>query len=244
MDRGWWIAGVVDRGVRRRGGSRGRGAWLGEATPKGDRRTAWNAGGRRTLPYAFGIGLALLVASCATGRGAHEERGMASWYGGKFHGRRTANGEVYDMYGMTAAHKTLPFNSMVEVRNLDNGRSTVVRINDRGPFKRGRIIDLSYSAAEEIGMIGPGTAKVKIRVVKRGAPLDDQRYTVQVGSFRNRSRAQDLAQDPAFAHLNATVEHEGPFYRVLVGDFKNRDKALDEARRLEKSGFTTLVRAR
>lgn len=192
---------------------------------------------------AAGLATVFLLSACATGLDAYRERGKASWYGKKFHGRQTANGESYDMYAMTAAHKTLPFGTMVEVLNRDNGRSTVVRINDRGPFKRGRIIDLSYTAAERIGMIGPGTARVEIRVVKRGKPLDDRRYAVQVGSFLDRASARQLADEQAFAHVGTTIERQGPFYRVLVGNFKSRDKAIDAARRLERQGFSTFVRA-
>ena len=104
----------------------------------------------------------------ASGKGNGELEGVASWYGPGFHGRRTANGEIYNMNIMTAAHKTLPFDTIVRVTNLDNGLSVVVRINDRGPFVKGRIIDLSRSAAEEIGMIGPGTAQVQLKILSHG----------------------------------------------------------------------------
>ncbi|HUP42848.1 MAG TPA: septal ring lytic transglycosylase RlpA family protein, partial [Thermoanaerobaculia bacterium] len=87
------------------------------------------------------------------------ESGRASWYGPKFHGRRTANGERYDMHHLTAAHPTLPFGTLLEVRNLDNGRVCLVRVNDRGPFAKGRILDVSFAAAKELGMVGPGTAR-------------------------------------------------------------------------------------
>ena len=121
--------------------------------------------------------LLLLVAGCAghrappgtPGRG-HTETGMASWYGKKFHGRKTANGERYNMNALTAAHRTLPFGTVVRVTNLDNGRSVVVRINDRGPFKKGRIIDLSRKAARELDMIGPGVVKVRLKVTSRASP--------------------------------------------------------------------------
>jgi rare lipoprotein A len=93
------------------------------------------------------------------------ERGIASWYGSKFHGRKTSNGEVYDMYQMTAAHTRLPLPTYVEVTNLENGRSAVVRVNDRGPFHENRIIDLSYAAASRIGMLGKGTALVEVRAI-------------------------------------------------------------------------------
>lgn len=97
------------------------------------------------------------------------EEGMASWYGEEFHGRPTASGEPYDMYGFTAAHRTLPLHTWVEVTNLDNGRALVLRVNDRGPFARthARILDLSYGAARELGIVGPGTARVRVRALSR-----------------------------------------------------------------------------
>ncbi len=95
-------------------------------------------------------------------------RGTCSYYGKKFHGRKTANGETYDMYAFTAAHKTLPFNTILLIENLSNGKTVQVRINDRGPYKKGRILDLSYSAAKKIGMIGSGTAKITAKIVKLG----------------------------------------------------------------------------
>jgi rare lipoprotein A len=97
----------------------------------------------------------------------YEEKGTASWYGKKYHGRLTANGERYDMHALTAAHKRLAFGAVVVVKNLDNGKKVRVRINDRGPFKKGRIIDLSYAAARELGMVEQGLARVKIKVVDR-----------------------------------------------------------------------------
>lgn len=95
-----------------------------------------------------------------------ELEGKASWYGEEFHGRRTANGEIYDMYKISAAHKTLPLGTIVRVKNLENGKSVVVRINDRGPFVRGRIIDLSYAAAKKIDMVEKGVVDVKLKVLK------------------------------------------------------------------------------
>ncbi len=96
------------------------------------------------------------------------QEGMASYYADQYHGSKTANGEIYDMFAMTAAHQALPFNSRVLVTNLDNGKKVVVRINDRGPFAKGRIIDLSLGAATEIGMVGPGTARVRLEVIDIG----------------------------------------------------------------------------
>ena len=105
----------------------------------------------------------------ASGRD-YRETGGASWYGTKFHGRRTSSGEPYDMYAMTAAHKSLPLPSYVEVTNLANGRKVIVRVNDRGPFHDGRIIDMSYAAAVKLGMLGKGTAHVEVRTIEPGAP--------------------------------------------------------------------------
>ncbi|GAB4334339.1 MAG: septal ring lytic transglycosylase RlpA family protein [Desulfobulbaceae bacterium] len=137
----------------------------------------------------------------------YRERGTASWYGRKFHGRKTANGETYNMYAKTAAHKTLPMNTVLLVHNLDNGRETVVRVNDRGPFVRGRIIDLSYAAAKEIGMIQSGVARAEIIAMGEKEPGGGARpgrlrhpdftkgtFYIQVGSFLNRANAEKLAR--------------------------------------------------
>src|SRR5712692_7434378 len=125
------------------------------------------------------------------------ETGVASWYGNPYHRRRSANGEIYDMEKMTAAHRTLPFDTWVRVENLDTHKSVEVRITDRGPFARGRILDLSHAAAVSIDMIGPGTAKVKLTViavktVRAGdppAPQPQAQFAVQVGSFAGRRNA-------------------------------------------------------
>ena len=135
--------------------------------PGVDRRS-----GRRLGPIVL---LALLLAGCGGKKAPgtvpdldrYTEKGRASWYGKPFHGRTTASGERYDMYKMTAAHRTLPFGVVVRVTNLENGRSVNVRITDRGPFKKGRIIDLSYAAAKKLQMIEPGVVHVKVAVVRR-----------------------------------------------------------------------------
>lgn len=130
------------------------------------------------------------------------ERGIASWYGNKFHGRRTSSGETYDMYAMTAAHKQLPLPSYVEVTNLNNGRKVVVRVNDRGPFVKNRIIDLSYAAASRLDMLHTGTAPVSIRTVAAGTspqavttttvPSGKIMYYIQAGAFSDRHNAVRL----------------------------------------------------
>ena len=135
----------------------------------------------------------------------YKERGVASWYGRKFHGARTSNGEVYDMYGMTAAHKTLPIPSYVQVTNLDSGKKIIVRVNDRGPFHDGRIIDLSYAAAQKLGFHDSGTARVEVEAIDPIAyqqnqtiqnvavadPLSSSTY-LQAGAFANRESAERL----------------------------------------------------
>lgn len=149
------------------------------------------------------------------------QRGIASWYGHPYHGRRSASGEVYDMDQLTAAHLTLPFHTRVLVRNLDNGRSIQVRINDRGPFWEGRIIDLSREAARTIEMIGPGLANVEIEIV--GLPETARAagpFAVQIGAFREQDRAQNLRNqfEKRYGVAQLVLRRGNPdLWRVLVG---------------------------
>jgi rare lipoprotein A len=145
----------------------------------------------------------------------YEERGVASWYGREFHGRRTSNGEVYDMYGLTAAHKTLPLPTNARVTNLATGKSIVVRINDRGPFKKDRLIDLSYGAARELGFLSAGTTLVEVEAIGEplgaGGALADASppplaMYVQIGAFGERENAEQLRR---------TLEREG-FANVVI----------------------------
>jgi len=173
------------------------------------------------------------------------EEGIASWYGVPYHGRRTSNGEVYDMYKMTAAHRTLPFNSIVRVINQRNHRTTEVRINDRGPFIEGRIIDLSLSAAREIDMVATGVVPVRIEVISSALPPGGS-FTVQVGAFLERENAARLRQrlertyQPIFIH-----EYDSPrglFYRVRVGRQPSIEAAERLAQRLRRDeGFVPFV---
>lgn len=218
----------------------------------------------RTLSLLLLAGLAavLLAVACRSSgppearpvKPGHVERGIASWYGEPFHGRRTASGEVYDMHRFTAAHRTLPFHTRVEVTNLDNGQRVVVRITDRGPFVRGRILDLSYAAARKIGMIGPGTARVEIRVLEPAAPgartaaLPDATdpdpafgYTVQVGAFQERRRAVELRDSLARRFPDVMVRRQGAWHRVQVGEFRERTAAAELARELARLDLPALV---
>lgn len=160
------------------------------------------------------------------------QQGVASWYGTKFHGRRTSSGEPYDMFAMTAAHKTLPIPVFVEVTNLENDRRIVVKVNDRGPFHEGRIIDLSYAAASKLGVTETGTAPVKIRVIKQrgeqGGAVnaaytdDDGKLYVQVATFAAEENALKLIKklhDQNFSDIRVHVDvKEGKtLYRVRIG---------------------------
>ena len=188
------------------------------------------------------------------------QTGLASWYGEDFHGKKTSNGEIYDMYAMTAAHKTLPFNTYVAVNNLENGRKLKVRINDRGPFVRGRIIDLSYAAASKLGIVGPGTARVKIVALGMAAdqspkkdepesydPVDYQKgnFTFQVGAFLERQNAERLEAELAKAYTNAHIAtyHYGDktYYRVRVGKFNDLKKAIEYEKKLIADGYEPMI---
>jgi len=178
----------------------------------------------------------------------YREIGIASWYGEDFHGRKTANGEVYDMHAMTAAHRTLPFNTRVRVTNLNNGRKTELRINDRGPFIPGRIIDLSRSGAKEIEMLGPGTSRVLVEAVEF-APGAAQSiagiYSIQVGAFQERENAYRLRQDLAKRHPNVRVvpweTQTKRFYRVRLGAFRTEGQALDYYENLSKENLSGFI---
>jgi rare lipoprotein A len=175
----------------------------------------------------------------------HVEEGNASWYGSPFHGHRASNGEVYDMYKLTAAHRTLPFETMVRVTNLNNGKSTVVRITDRGPFIENRIIDLSLAAAREIDSVGPGVVPVRLEVLGN-VDVTSGFFTVQVGAFRNLANAEHLRDRLSVSYSPIFIQQydskEGTFYRLRVGRVSGEDAAKELAEQLHtKEGFTTLV---
>ena len=180
----------------------------------------------------------------------HSEEGIASWYGRKFHGRKTANGETYDMYALTAAHKTLPMNTLVKVVNLKNGDTVKVRINDRGPFVRGRIIDLSYSGAKAIGLVRTGTAPVRIEAI--GQPGRDGqtppafalgRMTIQVGAFTDRNNALRLRKklNATYSDARANIVRydrgDRIFYRVRVFSVDQPARAERKQDLLQADGF-------
>ncbi len=174
------------------------------------------------------------------------ETGIASWYGHPYHGRRAANGEVYDMEKLTAAHRTYPFDTWVRVKNLSNDRTVDVRIQDRGPFIKGRIIDLSHAAAREIELIGPGVTKVKLTVIASPPHIERQLelFAVQVGAFRDRTRADALSEEMRQRFGASRVVERGgdpPVYRVLVGEFETEDVAEATATQIRSGGGVGLV---
>ncbi len=189
-------------------------------------------------------------------RGTQE--GVSSWYGKKFHGNPTASGEIYDMHGLSAAHRTLPLNTIVEVTNLDNGRSVVLKVNDRGPFIKGRILDCSYGAAKELDFANAGLARVRIEVIKEGdgkyrSPKSraggkrtrksrfDGALCIQVGAFSSEENAdsfRDLLEDKVG---DAFVVKFQNLYRVRVGRLDTEEQADDLQERLQAMGYDGFV---
>jgi rare lipoprotein A len=200
-------------------------------------------------PFYDTLGHRYFVLGTAEG---YVERGVASWYGPTFHGVSTAMGETYDMYGMTAAHKTLPLPCFARVTNLRNGRSVVVRINDRGPFVANRLIDLSYTAAAKLDMLREGTTLVEVRVLTPGQPASDtltrsaespaQQLYIQAGAFADEANARNLVERLHAAGLaNAFVlarPEPRRLYRVRVGPVSGVAQFDELVHRLTSLGVT------
>ncbi len=181
------------------------------------------------------------------------ERGIASWYGRKFHGHRTSSGETYDMYGMTAAHTRLPLPTYVQVTNLQNGRTVVVKVNDRGPFHPNRLIDLSYAAAKKLGIVATGTGLVEVRaidprnwhkpanraVTRSRVPVRYGLY-LQVGAFSSRTNAENLRRrldDFGPVAIQRVAKRRQSLYRVRIGPLDSVEEADRLAERLIAAGF-------
>lgn len=178
-------------------------------------------------------------------RSGYTETGYASWYGDPYHGRRAANGEIYDKNKLTAAHLTLPFGARAKVTNLENNRSVVVRITDRGPFVKGRIIDLSLAAARKLQMLGPGTALVRLEVQSVGEETASGSFAVQVGAFRERATAERLEQSLKARYGRTFIENydrgDGVLYRVRVGPQPSLSGARELAAQLGSQNLPTFV---
>lgn len=188
------------------------------------------------------LACAIFIAGCgkkkttvAVPRLGSTERGVASWYGHPYDGRAAADGEIYHMEEMVAAHRTLPFQTRVRVRNLSNNKTVDVRIIDRGPFVQGRIIDLSHAAAKEIDMLGPGVSQVELTIIAAPAKPEPALFAVQIGAFREKSNA-DRAQQNMMAAYGAAkaVLRAGdpPMWRILAGRENSADAAEVLAQRI------------
>jgi rare lipoprotein A len=211
------------------------------------------------VPFRFAIALAIAagLSGCAKSKHAAvrvpqtpagSETGIASWYGHPYHGRAAANGEIYDMEKMTAAHRTLPFGAWVRVTNLTNGKTVDVRIIDRGPFVEGRIIDLSHAAARAIDLLGPGIARVRVDIIPSpgGAAAEQAQYAIQIGVFRDRDRAERLRQSMQAQFGSARIVPQSQpgqpnLWRVLVGTAANLQEANALAERVRAQTGETLV---
>ncbi|WP_058518276.1 septal ring lytic transglycosylase RlpA family protein [Legionella parisiensis] len=174
----------------------------------------------------------------------YKARGIASWYGTKFHKQRTSSGEPYNMYVMSAAHKTLPLPTYVKVKNLDNGKVAIVKVNDRGPFHSNRIIDLSYAAALKLGVFPKGTARVEIETLM--GPAGKAHYYLQAGAFTTKASATRLKE--RLTHITPSpvyVEHYNQHYVVRVGPFGSKNMADSLKRKLALNGvrgsFSVLI---
>ena len=193
-----------------------------DAVPKAEPRSA--SGNK---PYSvYGVTYTPLADTSG-----YRERGVASWYGKKFHGRRTSSGEPYDMYAMTAAHKTLPLPSYVRVRNLQNDRSVVVRVNDRGPFLHNRLIDLSYAAAARLGILGAGTGVVEVEAVGPDEPATQVVKTYPLQIIPSAAAAEEISAAPVQAPA------ANPKLYLQVGAFTQRDNAVSLRDRLEREAL-------
>lgn len=208
---------------------------------------------RGNMPTYEVFGKRYYTLSSAAG---YQERGIASWYGPTFHGKLTSSGEVYDMHAMTAAHKSLPLPSYVQVTNLNNGRSAVVRVNDRGPFHDGRIIDLSFAAATKLGIVGPGTAQVEVRAitpaasptanpVRQVSAQTDARVYLQVGAFGSRLNAEQmrarLANISAPVSISEDRAERGSLFRVRVGPVARLDDVQQLTGKINALGIDAYV---
>lgn len=218
------------------------------STPPGKQSTAGpQSYDPKTKPYTV-LGETYYPLQNAAG---YDEVGKASWYGKDFHGKKTANGRIYNMYGVSAAHKTLPLGTQVRVTNLENNRSVVLVINDRGPFVHGRILDLSYGAAKELGTVERGVARVRITAMGsipnvRIASAEQSAikyYHVRVGAFADRENAERthrrlVAGGYAGANITTISRSGQRLHVVQAGSFVSRDKAEQIQERL-KSDFPT-----
>ncbi len=222
-------------------------------------QASFNAAGIFIIKALSAAALVAALTSCTLWTNKAEpfrggQTGLASWYGKDFNGRPTASGEPFDMYAMTAAHRTLPLGTIVMVTNLDNGRKAKVTINDRGPFVKGRIIDLSYGAAKRLHMVEDGVARVRIEVVGRDkryvryikvAAGGTGPYTVQTGAFEDKRNAKRLKEVLEWRYNGVYIKKARikgrTYYRVRLGRFDTRKDAYELAKRLVDEGYEAVI---
>jgi len=231
-----------------------------------DVSTIPNAVPQKTTPSRYGNPASYEVFSkryyVMSSSNNYKERGIASWYGSKFHGRRTSSGEPYDMHAMTAAHKSLPLPTYVKVTNLKNNRQVILKVNDRGPFHDGRIIDLSHTAAVKLGIKATGTGWVEVEAINLDQKKDQTKQQtistsltsknetgatalyIQLGAFSNSDNAQQLAErinrllSSHQAHINKKLNNDQQLYKVRIGPFHNIAEADDLTRSLKENGIS------
>ncbi len=222
-------------------------------------RKALIAPSARAIALVAIISMASMMSGCATqqapasfgpavpGPGARSVVGIASWYGPGFHGRRTSSGAVYDQEDLTAASTLFPLGTHLLVTNLANGRAVEVTVNDHGPYVKGRQIDLSHKATRVLGVIGPGTARVRMDVLTTpaGGPALGERYFVQVGSFADVDRARRVRQRLSAAYPDVRIETAeagtNRYYRVRMGAFMNRQEAEGRAVSVARNGYSAVI---
>jgi len=205
---------------------------------------------RRERCIVFSLTLLILCAGCAhpvtRAYPGWNQIGTASWYGVEFHGKPTASGEIYNMYGISAAHNTLPLGTRCRVTNLDNGNTCILTINDRGPFVGRRILDLSYGAAQQLGMVETGLARVRIDVLDARAVYMAS-YTLQFGAYKEKTNAMTMAQRLKALNYDPSVEpgmaQGALYYRVRLGRFNSFDKARNVAQGFGLAGYPCIVTA-
>lgn len=209
---------------------------------------------RKERPYAVNGKWYFPVPSVAN----YTEKGICSWYGPDFHGKPTSSGEIYDMFGYTAAHRILPFNTQVRVKNPSNKKELLVRINDRGPFLKDRVLDLSYTAAKELGLVGPGTALIELealgileegeengkKITRLVQQVDFRKgdFSVQIGAFKDRQNAlrlqEKLRNEYPQTEVSETIRFGETFFRVRLTHCRQLQEALGLQKQLEGKGFT------
>ncbi len=177
--------------------------------------------------------------------GKYIETGEASWYGPNFHGLKTANGEIYNQFDLTAAHRTLAFESIIRVVNISNGKSVIVRINDRGPYAKNRIIDLSRKAAKEIGMIESGFTEVRLCLLNNSTLPKDLKvphYTIQIASYKQKSDAIIHSKKISNSRVVKTIVNGEKYFRVYVGNYTNKNDAIKQKEFLQNEGIDGFVK--